>query len=242
MKNNIHIGCSSFNNGYWKGIFYPGELPRSKWFDYYCEHFDTYELNAPFYKFPTLKGLQSWYRKAPDRFVYSVKAPRIITHFRKFEDCTEILEKFYGVIREGLVEKLRCVLFQLPPGFQYDAQKLELILSSLDPSFMNVIEFRHKSWWRDDVFTALTQNNIAFCSVSYPGLPDELAKTNNIRYVRLHGVPKLFYSEYASGYLQILSNAIKTENAAETYIYFNNTAGTGGIANALEMKDFLKFV
>jgi len=240
MKKNIHIGCSSFSTGYWKGIFYPEELPRSKWFEFYCEHFDTYELNAPFYKFPTLKGLQTWYRKAPDGFVYSVKAPRTVTHFRKFEDCTEILAKFYGVIREGLAEKLRCVLFQLPPGFHYDAQKFALIVSSLDPSFTNVIEFRHISWWREDVFALLNAHHIAFCTVSYPGLPDTLVKPNSLQYVRLHGVPRLFYSEYTSEYLQSLGEALKTESGAETYIYFNNTAGAPGILNALEMKSFLK--
>lgn len=74
-KEDINIGCSSFYNSYWKGVFYPEDLPKKEWFAYYCKHFNTYELNATFYRFPTLKSLQNWYDKSPQDFLFSVKAP-----------------------------------------------------------------------------------------------------------------------------------------------------------------------
>lgn len=237
MKQKIHIGCSSFSNGYWKEIFYPEDLPRSKWFDFYCENFDTYELNATFYKFPTLKSLQGWYKKTPEHFLFSVKAYKAITHFKKFVDCKEMLDEFYTVVKEGLGEKLACVLFQLPPSFQYSREKLELIISCMNPDFKNAIEFRNESWWTQEVFDALAKNNISFCSVSYPKLPETVVQTNSTGYIRLHGVPKLFYSGYTPEFLQSLyKEVVTTDKWKEVFIYFNNTAGTEGILDAVEMK------
>jgi uncharacterized protein YecE (DUF72 family) len=195
-KQEIHIGCSSFYNSYWKEIFYPEDLPRKEWFSYYCQHFNTYEINATFYRFPTLKSLQAWYDKSPEGFLYSVKAPKIITHFKKFTDCRQEINTFYELCQEGLKDKLGCILFQLPPSFQHTPERLALILESLHPDFDNVIEFRNETWWREDVFAAFRNRKHTFCSVSYPNLPASIVQSNTIGYLRFHGVPELFYSPY----------------------------------------------
>src|SRR5690349_13147184 len=96
-----HIGCSGFHYKEWKEVFYPKGLPQRKWFDHYCEHFDTIELNVTFYRFPELTSLQNWFHKSPDRFLFSVKAPRLITHYKKFEDCAGLLTDFYTTVRDG---------------------------------------------------------------------------------------------------------------------------------------------
>src|SRR6478672_2232838 len=101
MKKNILIGCSSYNNRDWKGIFYPDDLPTSKWFAYYCQHFDTFEVNATFYKFPTLRIMENWYKRAPEHFMYAVKAPKLFTHVKKFLDCEAQLAEFYHVCSAG---------------------------------------------------------------------------------------------------------------------------------------------
>lgn len=147
MKKNIHIGCSSYYNSYWKEIFYPKELPRAKWFEFYCQHFDTYEINGTFYKFPTVKVLENWFKKARENFLFSVKAPKEITHIRKFIECETLLEDFYSRIAQGLKHKLACILFQFPPSYHYSSEKLENIIRKLDSKFKNVLEFRHESWW-----------------------------------------------------------------------------------------------
>ena len=240
MKNlKIHIGCSSFNTRDWSGIFYPADLPRSKWFDFYAENFKTYELNATFYKFPTVRTLNNWYKKTPEDFLFSVKAPKIITHLKKFKDCKTEIDSFYEICSEGLKEKLKCVLFQLPPSFNYTEERLELILNQLDTKYQNVVEFRNETWWIPEVFEAFKTNKITFCSPNYPKLPTEIIATNSVGYLRFHGNPKLFYSEYSSEELRAVWNEIKQKNFDEVYIYFNNTASSAGIINAVEMKNII---
>lgn len=236
MKNEILIGCSSYNNRYWKTIFYPEELPASKWFDFYSQHFSTYEFNGSFYKFPTLRIFTNWYNKTPNNFLFSVKAPKEITHIKQFVDCETLLSEFYTVCNEGLKEKLGCILFQFPPGYSFTSQKLHHIIQNLDLKFKNVIEFRHESWWNQEVWSAFLENNITFCSVSHPKLPQIIFRDFPLIYIRLHGVPNMFYSSYSSDYLLQIKNVIHSKSG---FVYFNNTAGEAGILNALELKKIM---
>lgn len=235
-KENIHTGCSSYYNYQWTDIFYPKDIGRNKWFEYYCQHFDTYEINGTFYKFPTVRTLQTWYKKAPDGFKFSPKVPKIITHIKKLADCTEEIGQFYSVLREGLDDKLGCVLFQLPPSFSYTEERLQLVLKAANTDFENVVEFRNESWWRQEVYDALAQNNITFCSVNYPKLPTKVVATNKTGYYRFHGNPRLFYSEYNSEELETIVNQLLDKGLDKAYVYFNNTASTAAIVNALEFK------
>jgi uncharacterized protein YecE (DUF72 family) len=233
MKNEILIGCSSYNNRYWKGIFYPDNLTASGMFEFYCQYFSTYEFNGSFYKFPTVKIFENWYKKAPENFLFSVKAPKEITHIKKFQDCENLISEFYKVCKTGLKEKLGCVLFQFPPSYSFTFDRLQHIIKNLDLKFQNVIEFRHESWWNDTVWNAFLENNVTFCSVSHPQLPQTIFKDFPLIYIRLHGIPKMFYSSYSSKELLDIKN--KT-NCKSGFIYFNNTASEAGILNALEMK------
>ncbi|HEX8561579.1 MAG TPA: DUF72 domain-containing protein [Flavobacterium sp.] len=236
----IYTGTSSIRNPTWQPLFFPEGLPSSKWFEYYCEYFNTYEINASFYKFPTVRTLQNWYRKSPPGFLFAVKAPKVITHTKKFIDVADELDELYAVCAEGLKEKLKCVLFQCPPSFSYSEERLEIILASLDYDHNNVVEFRHESWWRPDVFASFSAHGITFCSVSYPLLPNEIVSTTRLGYLRLHGVPNLFYSGYdeqqLSHYLLEISNR---DDVKEFFVYFNNTAGIEGIKDALLFKELV---
>jgi uncharacterized protein YecE (DUF72 family) len=237
MKNpELHIGCSSYNNSYWKGIFYPEDLARSEWFDYYCEQFGTYEINASFYRFPTVKSLQSQYQKTPEDFVFAVKAPKLITHLKQFTDCHQEADEFYSNCHKGLGKKLGCVLFQLPPSIEYTAYRLALVLSYMNADFCNVIEFRNESWWRREVYEALIDKGVIFCNVSYPKLPTTLVETGKTGYFRMHGVPKLFKSAYPEEELRQLKEAINLTNWQDTFVYFNNTASQAGVLDAMRLK------
>jgi len=235
---NVLTGCSSYYNYQWTDVFYPKDIGRNKWFEYYCEHFNTYEINGTFYKFPTAKTLQTWYKKAPKGFLFSLKVPKIITHIKRLAECENELSQFYTACREGLADKLGCVLFQLPPSFSYNEERLQLVLNAVDPEFKNAVEFRNESWWRQDVYDALTTKNITFCSVNYPKLPTQLITTNQISYYRFHGNPRLFYSEYNNEeLLSLINQLIKAEKIKDAFVYFNNTASTAAILNALKFKD-----
>jgi uncharacterized protein YecE (DUF72 family) len=241
QKINWHIGCSGFSYKEWKNEFYPKGLAQSKWFNYYAQHFHTLELNVTFYRFPTLNSLKQWYDKAPETFSFSAKMPRSITHFKKFEDTERMIHDFYGLLKEGLKEKLACVLFQLPPSLVYSHDKLEKVISHIDESFINVIEFRHESWWRKDVQTILKKHNISFCGVSFPKISfDDAVINTSTCYYRFHGVPNLFYSEYDEAFIDKIYNEIAQNKTVDSaYIYFNNTASLAALHNA---KHFQKLV
>src|SRR4026207_988822 len=129
------IGCSGFHYKDWKGIFYPESIPQKDWFKFYSERFNTLELNVTFYRFPVLKSLENWYNISPADFIFSVKVPRLITHYKKFSDCSRLIDDFYNLVIKGLKEKSGPVLFQLPPRFNYTKERLDVIAGSMYKEF-----------------------------------------------------------------------------------------------------------
>lgn len=237
------IGCSGFYYPEWKDKFYPQKLPKSKWFEYYAQQFNTLELNNTFYRFPELKSLKSWYDRSPSDFTFSVKAPRSITHYNKFSDSQELLSKFYDVIKEGLQEKLGCVLFQLPPNFHFDDEKLDLITSSLNPEFKNVIEFRHPGWWNNEVYKKLSKHGITFCGIEHPTLPNDVIKNTSVLYYRFHGSPQLYKSEYSEAALKEFADQIlNSEQIKQVYVYFNNTMNLAAVKNVKQLIEIVNIV
>ena len=237
---NWHIGCSGFHYKHWKGSFYPEDLAQSKWLEYYCRYFSTLELNVTFYRFPRVSFLQTLHKKTPDNFRFAVKAPRLITHFKQFNNATEQLSDFYSTVRDGLEQKLGCVLFQMPPRFSYSEERLEKILNNLDNSFLNVVEFRHESWWQDDIYKQLKKKNITFCGMSHPTLPKDIVANTPLFYYRLHGEGQLYSSNYENSQLQTIVTNIKNHHQIEeAYIFFNNDINTYAVYNAQEMQKMI---
>ena len=236
-----HIGCSGFHYKDWKCVFYPKEVPQRKWFEYYTGHFNTLELNVTFYRFPKVPMLKSWYDRSPSDFTFAVKAPRAITHFKKLNDCGNFFEDFYRTVEKGLKEKAACILFQFPPDYCYTEGRLEKIVANLYKQFSNVVEFRHSSWWNDNVFKTLEQNKITFCGMSHPSLPDKVIANSPLLYYRMHGVPDLYRSSYSNAYLQKIVREIKLfARVKNAFIYFNNDYDAVAIRNANEMKAIVK--
>jgi uncharacterized protein YecE (DUF72 family) len=234
MLKDINIGCSGYYYPEWKGLFYPAELPSSKWLEYYFNRFDTVEINASFYRFPELKGMKAWHTKTPDNFNFAVKAYKGITHYKKFIGVKEELNRFYDTVQNGLEEKLKCVLFQLPPSLPYSEEKLHQILESLDYNFKNVIEFRHTTWWNPEVYNQLKKNHITFCNISHPTLPEDFVSTSPLCYIRFHGNKELYKTKYPPKELQAWMDKVLDSKTKELYVYFNNTWGMHAVTNALE--------
>jgi len=233
MKTDWHIGCSGFHYRHWKGTFYPEDLPQRRWFEFYVKYFRTLELNVTFYRFPQVSFLKKWYAQSPPDFRFAVKAPKAITHFKQFHNTVDMISDFYGTIREGLADKLGPVLFQLPPRFHYAEDKLQRILHQLDPGFDNVLEFRHPSWWREDVYQALAQKQVAFCGMSHPELPTDVIINSPVVYYRFHGVPELYCSAYSDIELRRVAAIIAQNTLVKSaWCYFNNDAAVAAIPNA----------
>ncbi len=232
MPSEVFIGCSGFHYKEWKNVFYPEGLPQTKWLQFYCQQFNTLEINASFYKFPTVKSMQKWYDVSPGEFKFSVKAPRLITHYKRFADCENQLKDFYAVCAEGLRHKLGCILFQLHPQIKYTDEFLSIITNSVNPSFRNVLEFREASWWNETVFKTLESHNIMFCGISYPKLPDALIVNAPEIYYRFHGVPVLYKSSYDEEFLKEKTTQVERAQPNKAWIYFNNTWGISAIENA----------
>jgi uncharacterized protein YecE (DUF72 family) len=217
------IGCSGFHYKHWRGDFYPKDLPVKKWFEYYCQHFNTLELNVSFYRFPTPEMLSGWYEKSPRDFLFSVKVPRSITHFKKLNNAERMIKDFYEVIQSGLKEKLGCVLFQFPPNFSCSDQHIDRIIENLDSGFKNVVEFRHKSWWDKAAIEHLGSNKIAFCGMSHPDFPEEVIDNAPHLYYRMHGGSQLYSSDYDHQTLdRFLAKLKGLDKVKQAYVYFNN--------------------
>ena len=213
-------------------MFYPEKLAQKRWFAFYAQHFNTIEINNTFYRFPEQKLFDNWYDKAMPDFCFSVKVPQLITHHQRFRETEKLLTDFYLIAREGLKEKLGPILFQLPPSMKYDEGLLQAIIGQLNVTFENVIEFRHISWWRKDVFAALKKANVVFCGVSYPGLIDDAVANLPVSYYRFHGVPRLYHSGYDEDFLQRIARQIAGSETTTAYVYFNNTAEGAALENA----------
>jgi uncharacterized protein YecE (DUF72 family) len=234
----LNSGCSGFHYKHWRGNFYPDDLPEKKWFEYYCQFFNSLELNVTFYRFPQLSTLQSWHSRCPDDFRFAVKAPRIITHYKKFSDTASLIEDFYHTVDSGLKQKLGCILFQLPPNFHFSEAHLDRIVNSLNPSFKNVVEFRHQEWWRPEVFEKLRQNDISFCGMSHPDFPDDIVHTSPLLYYRMHGRSQLYASNYSQDELNELATQLKRQKKLqEAYIFFNNDINGYAPVNAQYLSD-----
>ncbi len=226
------VGCSGWFYWHWRGGLYPADLAPSSWFGQYTATFRTVELNASFYSWPTVATVQGWIRQAGRRrFVYTVKVCELITHVKRFVGTKNLIRDF-GVIADLLGPRMGCFLFQLPPSFRYTKARLGRILSQLDPKRRNVVEFRHPSWWREDVYRAFRKAGIIFCSCSAPRLPEELVETAEDIYIRFHGTKRWYRHNYSSSELAVWVEKIVSSKACRVWAYFNNDRGGYAVKNA----------
>ena len=231
----VFVGCSGWYYWHWRDSFYPKGEPSSRWFSHYASQFNTVELNAPFYSWPTLATINTWIRQLDHRkFTYAVKVNELITHTKRFVR-TGSLVKDFGLIADLLGQHFGCFLFQLPPSFHYTTAALERILKQLDLRRRNVVEFRHRSWWNETVFQAFRNTGTIFCSTSAPGLPDELIKTADDVYIRFHGIKKWYRHDYTEEELSVWTARIEQSGARRVWGYFNNDREGYAVKNAREL-------
>lgn len=240
-KRKIYIGCSGFYNNDWKGSLYPEDAKSKDFLTLYSQQFNSVEINSTFYRKPLAKTLIKWSDETPDDFKFFIKIPKTISHEKRMENCKEEIAEFCHHIQTHLKEKLAGFLYQFPPSFKSSEENLNRILENIDADYLNVIEFRHESWWSENIYKKLKDNNIIFSGVSFPGnLPENvIINSQNILYYRLHGKPVLYKSEYSEDFLNNLAEKIKNSDK-KSFIFFNNTWGTSAIKNGKYFQEKLK--
>jgi uncharacterized protein YecE (DUF72 family) len=231
------IGTSGWSYNHWSKIFYPEKLEKSKWLNFYSKYFNSVEVNSSFYRIPFENIVKSWYKKTPDNFTFAIKGPKVITHKLKLKDVEEYLEKF--IERVSLLnEKLKVILWQLPPSLKEDIPLIENFIKILPKNYKHAFEFRNKTWFDEKLFDALEENNIAYCISDSSRYKSLWIKTANFVYIRFHGPKNLYSSEYGEQ-LTNYFNKIKQFNC-ESYIYFNNDFNGYAIKDAIRLKSLLE--
>jgi len=232
------IGCSGWSYRHWRGRFYPPELTPSQWLEYYAARFDTVELNASYYRLPAVSAVQRWATVVPVGFRFAVKAGRDITHLHRLAD-TEAARRFLERVR-GLGDHLGPILYQLPPSFQRDEERLRAFLAHLPPDLLHVFEFRHASWWRESVFELLRARGAAFCMFNMGETVTPLVATCAEAYVRLHGPGGAYASRYSDDDLRAWVARLRAlADVRRIWVYFNNDINAYAPANAMTMRQLV---
>jgi uncharacterized protein YecE (DUF72 family) len=237
----FRVGCSGWQYRHWRGEFYPADLPASRWFDYYAERFDTVEINNSFYRLPEAAVFEGWRRRAPRGFLYAVKASRYLTHNKKLKDPEEPVARFFDRATH-LSEKLGPVLYQLPPGWKVNLERLEAFLALLPRRARHVMEFRDRSWYSDAVFEALDRGAVALCLHDMPGSAPERRSVGPFAYVRFHGYDERYGGRYSDERLEDWAGWLteRTLEGRDVYAYFNNDVGGHAPQDALRLRAMLE--
>lgn len=214
----MRIGTSGYNYPEWKGRFYPADLPAAKMLPYYAARFTTVEVNYTFYRMPTPKIVAGWAEKVPETFTFTLKAPRRITHDRRLEDIGDPLRAFCDAAA-GLGPRLGCLLFQLPPNMKMNLDRLEAFLAELPPGARAAMEFRHESWWCDEVYTRLRDRNVALCIADSETRHTPLVATADYGYLRLRD------EGYDAADIARWADEVRAREGTtwrDTYVYFKH--------------------
>jgi uncharacterized protein YecE (DUF72 family) len=240
---NVLIGTSGWTYASWKGRFYPKDLPSRKFLEYYAAEFPTTEVNYSFYHLPKPSTYERWRTLVPDGFVFAVKASRFITHIKRLQDVTDGWQTFMNNA-SVLGARLGPILFQFPPSFRVDYDALDRFLGMVESRAREsrpprlVCEFRHDSWFTDDVYRLLHQHQVALCIADGAKYARRDVITADFAYIRYHGRNKMFASDYTEKELSEEAARIgrHRREGLDVYVYFNNDAMGYAIKNARSLR------
>ena len=239
--NKIWVGTSGWSYPYWKGNFYPAGFPQKEQFNYYLRFFRTVEINNSFYKLPSAETFSTWAAAVPDGFLYAVKASRYITHMKKLKDPVQSLEKFMHAVN-FLEDRLGPILFQLPPFWKLNLDRLREFLEVLPKGYRYAFEFRNESWYDERVYELLAAHNIAFCIYELEYHQSPVPLTADFVYVRLHGPEGKYAGSYSDEALQEWCKQAKEwqSQGKDVYIYFDNDQNGYAGFNARALKEMVE--
>jgi uncharacterized protein YecE (DUF72 family) len=239
--NRVYIGTSGWVYKEWQKHFYPKDVPAKRQFEFYVTQFPTVEINATFYRLPTLKMVRGWRDKAPEGFVFAVKGSRFITHILKISAASKGLRKYFSRLKP-LEKRVGPVLWQLPPFMKKSPERLEMFLKILAKNYCHAMEFRNLSWYEnDEAFEVLRKYKIAHVNLSSLKMPMNLTVTADSVYIRFHGLEGGAYHDYTRPELKPWARFIRKQARAgrNVYAYFNNDLNVHAPENAKRLMELV---
>jgi uncharacterized protein YecE (DUF72 family) len=217
----LHAGTSGFAFKEWKGSFYPGDLKDDGMLGFYSSKFPTVEINNTFYRLPKEGVLQSWAAQVPEPFTFAIKASQRITHYARLKPESSSAVEFLLKNTASLASRLGPILFQLPPNLKKDIDRLRAFIDTLPSDRRYTIEFRHESWFEDDVLDALRARDIPMCITEQPDFVSPFVSTASWGYTRLHRL------DYDDAMLAEWAKKISAQSWSEAFVFFKHDEGIG---------------
>jgi uncharacterized protein YecE (DUF72 family) len=248
-RQQIRVGCSGWQYKHWRNDFYPAGLAQSRWFAHYTTAFDTVEINNSFYRLPSAETFAKWRDQAPTRFLYAVKASRFLTHMKKLKDPEDPLLRLFENVRE-LGSRLGPILYQLPPNFGINLERLEEFLESihrvagraqLPRRTAHVLEFREPSWYDERVYELLNRHRVAMCLHDMQRSATERIAVGPCVYVRFHFGTSKYGGRYDDDRLDGWADWLveRIADGLDVFAYFNNDTGGHAPRDAIRLRDRL---
>jgi uncharacterized protein YecE (DUF72 family) len=238
----VRVGCSGWNYKHWRESFYPRGLPASRWLERYAACFDTVEVNTTFYRLISREAVAHWVEQTPEGFAFAVKASRYLTHVKRLADIGQGVERFYERLQPMVdAGRLGPVLWQLPESFHRDDERLAGGLAALPPG-SHAFEFRHPSWFAQDVYALLREHGAGLVIGDHPERPFQTeARTAPLLYVRLHYGHRGRRGNYSETELGEWARRIGAwrKDGASVFAYFNNDWEAFAPRNALRLIELL---
>ena len=235
----VRIGCSGWNYKDWRELVYPKGCPASRWLEYYSQNlFDTVEVNSTFYRLASRDAVANWVKQTPDGFVFALKASRYLTHIKRLTELEKGTARFYERIEPLLqTPKFGPLLWQLPENFHRDDERLKNALEAL-PDGRHCFEFRHKSWFTNDIYDLLRRHQVALVIGDHPERPFQSHEmTADWTFIRFHYGARGRRGNYSDAELEAWRDRIKRwRSKVEVFAYFNNDWEGFAVKNGLWMR------
>ncbi len=238
-KSKIYIGTSGWHYDHWKGPFYPKKC--TDLLGQYLQTFSTVEINRTFYSLPDKKVFLGYAKRAPQRFLFAVKASRFITHIKRLKNVKGPLKKFFFRI-EGLGKYLGPILFQMPPRWKINLPRLEAFLKLLPKKHRYAFEFRDVSWLNESTYKLLQKYGAAFCIYEFGDIKTKPIITAPFIYVRLHGPDGEYAGNYSHAKLKKWAAFFRKQakQGKDIYCYFDNDEAGYAPKNAKTLRGILR--
>jgi uncharacterized protein YecE (DUF72 family) len=240
----VRVGCSGWNYDHWReGVFYPSRCPPSRWLSFYAEHFDTVEVNSTFYRLPRRDAVARWVEQTPPSFLFAAKVSRYLTHVKRLRDIEVhlplLLERISALADAS---RLGPLLWQLPPTFARDDDRLAQALAAFPQDLRHAIEFRHESWFAPRPLELLANHDVALVVGDRPGAvgPERPEPTTDFAFVRFHHGRRGRRGNYSDAELADWAHTLRTwAKRGDVWVYFNNDWEGFAPRNALTIRGLL---